>query len=174
LTGSEIGTLVAAYTSLPLAVFSVVLAARSAKEAKRQGDVAERAVFDAQQTARSAAVIHFTGRFFDLMDNGAKFEDPDWTYQYWSLHATEFYFFENNWIPRFMYELWMVELVSTYRAYPLSKSSHQHYVMRYVFNYPNMATFFNELVRLSDAEFSDDVARHIAITDYVAHWKVRH
>jgi hypothetical protein len=173
LTGSEIGTLVVASTSLPLAVFSIGLAARSLKEAKRQGDVAERAVFDAQQTAQSAAVIHFTDRFFALMGNGAKFEDSDWAYHYWSLHATEFYFFDMNWIPLFIYELWMVELVSTYRAYPLSRSSHQQYVTRYALNYPEMATFFNELARISEAEFSDDAARHVAITHYVVHWKDR-
>jgi len=173
LTGSEIGTLAVACTSLPLAAFSVVFAAQSVKESKRQSDVAEQAVLDAQQTAQSAAVIHFTNRYFDLMGNGPKFEDPDWTSEYWSLHATEFYFFDNNWIPRFMYELWMVELVFTYRIHPLSRSSHQHYVKRYALNYPDMATFFNELVRISEAEFSDDVARQVAITNYVAHWEDR-
>jgi hypothetical protein len=171
LTGSEIGTLAVASASLPLAVFSIVLAARSLNESRRQGDVAERAVFDAQQTAQSAAVIHFTNRFFDLMGNGAKFEDADWAYQYWSLHATEFYFFDKNWLPLFMYELWMVELVSTYRTHPLSKSSHQRHVARYALNYPEMASFFNELARISEREFRDDKARHEAITCYIVAWK---
>jgi hypothetical protein len=188
LTSFEIGSLIAAGLSLPLAAFSVVFAARSAKEAKRQADEAaravleakrqadeaERAVLEAQQAAQSAAVIHFASRFFDLMGGGEKFEDLAWAYHYWSLHATEFYFFDNNLIPRFMYELWMVELVFTYRDKPLSKESHQKYVERYAFNYPDMATFFNELARISEKEFSDDVARHKAITNYVVHWKDRH
>jgi len=171
LTGSEIGSLAVAFASLSLAVFSIVLAARSLKESRRHGDVAERAALDARQTAQSAAVIHFTNRFFDLMRNGPRFEDADWANQYWSLHATEFYFFDKNWLPLFMYELWMVELVSTYRSHPLSRSSHQRHVARYALNYPEMATFFNELVRISETKFSDDTERHTAITHYVVQWK---
>jgi hypothetical protein len=173
LTGFEIGSLIAACLSRPLATFSVVFAAQSAKEAKRQAGAAEQAILDAQQSAQSAAVIHFTGRFFDLMKSGSKFRNSAWAYQYWSLHATEFYFFDNNLIPRFMYELWMVELVFTYRVDPDSRTSHQEYVKRYALNYPAMATFFGELGRISQQEFSSIIERHEAITDYVVRWKAR-
>jgi hypothetical protein len=74
LTGFEIGTLAVAGFSLLVSVASVGFAYRSVKEAKRQGDVAERAVSHAQQAAQSAAVIHFTDRFFDLMRSGPDFE----------------------------------------------------------------------------------------------------
>jgi hypothetical protein len=164
LTGFELGTLAAAGFSALVSMASAGFAYRSAKEAKRQGDVAERAVSHAQQAAQSAAVIHFTDRFFDLMRSGPNFENKDWAYQFWSLQATESYFFDNNWLPQFMYELWMVELVHTYRTYPLSRASHQRYVTRYALNYPEMTTFFDGLRQISKKEFSDDVVRHKAIT----------
>lgn len=174
MTGFELGTLAAAGFSVLVSMASAGFTYRSAKEAKRQGDVAERAVSHAQQAAQSAAVIHFTDRFFDLMRSGPNFENKDWAYQYWSLQATEFYFFDNNWLPQFMYELWMVELVHTYRTYPPSRASHQKYVTRYALSYPEMTTFFDGLRQISRREFSGDVVRHKAITDYVAYWKDRH
>jgi hypothetical protein len=105
---------------------------------------------------------------------GRTSKSKDWAYQYWSLQATEFYFFDNNWLPQFMYELWMVELVHTYRAYPPSRPSHQRYVTRYALSYPEMTTFFDGLHQISKREFTDDVVRHKAINSYVAHWKGRH
>jgi hypothetical protein len=90
MNGSDILTTAAAYGALLLSGFSLVFAGRSVKETRRQADLAERNIDHAREAGHGATVTHFTSRFFDLITGGMKFDDPDWTYQYWSLHATEF------------------------------------------------------------------------------------
>jgi hypothetical protein len=95
-------------------------------QTRRQADVAVAQAELSAGTGQSATVIHFTSRFFDLIRDGMRFESDEWRYQYWSLHASEFYFFHNGWLPRVMYESWMVELVNKcYRAQPQAWSWHR-------------------------------------------------
>ncbi len=89
-----------------------------------------------QQLMRGDAVMHFTSRFFDLMKNGEpvkRFQDADWAYQFWSLHATEFYFFQHSVLPVFMYSLWMIDLAKLYCGAEGEKarSSHVQYLNTY-------------------------------------------
>jgi hypothetical protein len=166
-------TIAAAYGALLASAVSVVLAARSTREAHRQADLAEHAIDHARQAGQAATVIHFTSRFFDLMKDGDHFDDRAWAYQFWSLQATEFYFFDNAWLPSFMYELWMVELVAGYCADPAVWPSHKQYLNRYSANYPTMLKFFTGLAEIAEAEIATDHERNATITAYVAAWPSR-
>jgi hypothetical protein len=166
-------TIAAAYGALLASAVSVVLAARSTREAHRQADLAEHAIAHAKQSGQVATVIHFTSRFFDLMKEGEHFEDRDWTYQFWSLQATEYYFFDNAWLPSFMYELWMVEMVAAYCADPAVWRSHEQYLTRYSSNYPTMLSFFTGLAEIATQSFESDHDRNATITGYVAAWPSR-
>jgi hypothetical protein len=167
---AEVLTAAAAYGALLASFVSVVLAARSAREARRQADVAERATEHAQQSGVGAIVIHFTSRFFELMKGGPRFDDPDWTYQYWSLQATEFYFFDNGWLPSFLYEIWMVEMVTGYRSFPGTKDSH-HYLERYAANYPSIVRFFAHLADIATTDFDSERDRNLAVSSLVSSWR---
>jgi hypothetical protein len=169
----EILTTAAAYGALLFSAFSVILAARSAKEARRQADVAERATEHAQQSGAGAIVIHFTSRFFDLMRGGPRFDDPDWEYQFWSLQDIEFYFFDHGWLPRFIYELWMVDLVAGYRTFPQTGRSHQQHLERLAANYPDMVRFFAHLAEVAATDFDSERERNRAVSDFVSSWRKR-
>jgi hypothetical protein len=165
--GEVFGT-VAALVALPISVVSMLLAARSAKEARRQADSAELALDNARQAGQGATVIHFTNRFFDLIHDGLRFTDPAWAQQFWGLQSTEFYFFDRGWLPGFMYELWMVELVDAYRADPAVWASHQRYLTRFAVNYPDMVAFFAGLAAIAGQDFADAPERNQNITRYVS------
>ena len=66
-----------------------------------------------QQNSLGNATIHFTSRFMDLVRDGKaieKIDDPDWSYRFWTLISTEFYFFHHQMLPHFMFKLWMYDL----------------------------------------------------------------
>src|SRR5215470_3439002 len=104
----------AAVVSTAVAMLALGYSRIAVRAARDQATAAIGANQFARQVGQGEAVIHFTGRFFDLMSGGTRFGDQAWEYRFWSLHATEFYFFDNGWVPRFMYQLWMVELASLY------------------------------------------------------------
>jgi len=131
-----------------------------------------------QQFARSDAVIHFTSRFFDLIKDGeppGSFADPNWAYQFWSLQATEFYFFHHGMLPVFMYELWMIELARLYTG-PGGhqiRQSHIHSLDSYSFNYPDMIDFYNQLYEMARAN-SDGNLRNRKVAQFVSSWCSEH
>jgi hypothetical protein len=167
--------------SAATAVISVLIAYWAARESRKSANAtatqAERAAeanFQARQIGQSEAVIHFTSRFFDLMKEGAKFTDRNWAYQYWSLQATEFYFFHNDWIPLFMYRLWMVELASTYSESEEVWKSHERYLNYYSSNYSDMCDFFNEIRTISTRHQNDLSTRNRKVEEFVNSWKREH
>jgi hypothetical protein len=168
---AEFLTTAAACGALLVSAVSAAFAARSARETRRQADVAELATEHAQQSGVGAIVIHFTSRFFELMKDGPRFDDPAWTYQYWSLQATEFYFFDNGWLPSFLYELWMVEMVTGYRSFPETKDSHRHYLDRYAANYPSIVSFFAHLADIATTDFDSERDRNLAVSELVSSWR---
>lgn len=165
---AEVFSTVAALLALPVSVISVLLAVRSAKEARRQADSAELSLDNARQAGQSTTVIHFTNRFFDLIRDGLRFADPSWAQQFWGLQATEYYFFDRGWLPGFMYELWMVELVEAYRADAAVWASHEQYLDRFAVNYPEMVAFFSGLAVIANQEFATARDRNLSITRYLA------
>ena len=131
-----------------------------------------------QQFARSNAVIHFTSRFFDLIKDGEptqKFADPIWAHQFWSLQATEFYFFHHGMLPAFMYELWMIELVKLYSGAngPQIMKSHNEFLGSYSFNYPDMIEFYNHLHETAKTNV-DGNARNRKVAKFVKNWCSTH
>jgi ABC-type multidrug transport system fused ATPase/permease subunit len=131
-----------------------------------------------QQFARSGAVIHFTSRFFDLIKDGEpinKFADPIWAQQFWSLQATEFYFFHHGMLPAFMYELWMIELAKMYSG-PSGQQimqSHIEFLDSYSFNYPDMVDFYNQLYETAKAN-ADGNLRNRKVAQFVKTWCSAH
>lgn len=123
-----------------------------------------------QQVERGGAVIHFTDRFFELTKAGPPeqlIDDPAWAYQYWSLLATEFYFFHSGILPTFLYSLWMADLAALFSgpAGEAAIESQRTYMKRYVFNYPEMGEFFSELHSLSSKSTGTQLDR--AVSAYV-------
>lgn len=132
-----------------------------------------------QQLARGNAVMHFTSRFFDLLKEGepvSKFSDTDWAYQFWSLHSTEFYFFQHGMLPAFMYTLWMIDLAKLYckEAHGAKiRKSHTDHLETYSFNYPDMIEFFNEIYERAKSCDNENM-RNRRIAEYVTPWIAEH
>jgi len=97
------------------------------RQAKRQADLPEAAVRHAHESGYSTTVGYFWNWFFELVRGGMCFDDPDWTEQYWRLQHMEFYYFGNGWLPHFIYELWVMDLVECYRTIPAALPSHNTY-----------------------------------------------
>jgi hypothetical protein len=144
--------------------------ATAAISARHSSRLATRALADAYQGRQIDAIIHFTSRYLDLAKDGERFDDEDWLAQYWGLLATEFYFFENGWLPPFMFQLWMIELVSRgYDSSPEIWASHERHLERfYAVNYERMYKFFWGLHQLSQDQFTKTAERNRAIDDYTA------
>lgn len=157
-----------AVISAAVAMLAVGYSRSAVRAARDQASAAIGANQFARQVGQSEAVIHFTGRFFDLMCDGPKFGDQAWEYQFWSLHAAEFYFFDNTWIPSFMYQLWMVELTSLY-ADDRVRESHNDYLQCYSGNYARMSSFFEELQGIG-WRYKDPVSRNRKVADLVDGW----
>jgi hypothetical protein len=163
----------AAVVSCGVSAWAITIARQAAVAAAHEATAAQEANEHARRMGQSEAVIHFTGRFFDLMADGAQFADPAWTYQFWSLHATEFYFFHNRWIPEFMYQLWMVELASTYCESPKIWASHERYLSNYSPNYPQMCDFFRRVHEIATGHRNDLSSRCRAVQEHVKNWLVQ-
>ena len=142
----------------------------------RQAQKADQALAQGNQLAQSNAVMHFTDRFFDLLkDSGNNvgqkiINNEAWAYQFWSLHATEFYFFHHNWIPTFMYSLWMVGLAELYSEENGEKirQSHEKYLRVYSLNYDEMVAFFTKLYDM--AQEPDEKVRNDNIATWIEEW----
>lgn len=162
----------AAVVSAIIAFFAVRYSRSVVHAAREQASAAIGANDFARQVGQSQAVVHFTGRFFDLLSDGPRFGDAKWEYQFWSLHATEFYFFDNSWVPGFMYQLWMVELAAMYRT-PEVRESHARYLQAYSGNYARMCDFFDEVQEVARRHDGDASSRNRKVASVVEHWEKR-
>jgi hypothetical protein len=121
----------------------------------------------------SQTVIHFTDRFFDLMKGVSSIEDklladPDWRYQFWSLHAKEFYFFDKGALDAFMYSLWMADLAELYASRKGEEiwKTHDKYLNVYVHSYGKMKHFY-EYIRHLAVTVPDPSRRNEEIRSFV-------
>ncbi len=167
MTTFELISVIVAITAL---VASIITVAFSGIQTRR----ATQALLLQQQIERGNAVIHFTSRFFDLVKEGGtfrQFDNPDWAYQFWSLHATEFYFFQYGILPTFMYSLWMIDLASLYSGNDgqFIRETHTKYLNTYSFNYPDMIFFFNEIYELARTA-GDENLRNRKVAEFVTTW----
>ena len=127
-----------------------------------------------QQLERGTAVLHFTSRFFDLVKAGrpeSRLRNPEWAYEFWSLHTTEFYFFHHGILPVFMYTLWMMDLASFYCGEPgeQNRQSHVEYLHTYSFHYPEIGAFYEEIYSIARSS-GDELSRNRHITRFVEEW----
>ena len=145
--------------SLIISILALAVSGYLTHEANKKAD---QSIQLSQQTTKFDAVMHFTNRFMELLKTGNYAEtaipitdrivaDKGWADQYWSLHATEFYFFDNGVLPEFMYSLWMVELAELYASSEGEKirDSHCTYLRVYSSNYERMCKFYSELYKLA-------------------------
>jgi hypothetical protein len=157
--------------SAVVAVFSCAISFRMLRISRSQADLAAKANDHAKQIGHGQAVIHFSSRYFDLMNRGPRFDDAQWMYQLWSLHSTEFYFFHMGWLPEFMYELWMAELASTYRTQGQVWTSHEKYLSCYSANYPEMWDFFCKIHEFAIRQGDNDPRPSAEVQAFVRSWR---
>ena len=135
-----------------------------------------------QEIERADAVMHFTNRYVDLLGRGNPADmisdaGYDFEFEFWSLHATEFYFFHHGVLPEFMYSLWMIDLGELYAAdqEKAIRHSHENYLQAYAFGYPKMVGFYDELHRVAAPSSPQSAQeRNHAIVDVVAAWINEH
>jgi hypothetical protein len=135
---------------------------------------ANKGTFASQQLERGNAVLHFTSRFFDLIQKGEPekmLADHEWSYQFWSLHATEFYFFHHGILPSFIYTIWMIDLSKFYTGVEGEKvrQSHLNYLHSYSFHYQLMADFYNQIFEFAKT-CGDETIRNRKVADFVTDW----
>jgi hypothetical protein len=140
----------------------------------RQTGLAVSALQLNQQVSRAQSVIHFTNRFFDLVEKGEpcnRFNDQNWIYQFWSLHATEFYFFHHGIIPTFMYSLWMIDLAALYDCSngPAIRETHKNYLESYSLNYIEMIEFYHSIYEIA-RDCDDVILRNRKVSRFVMDW----
>lgn len=167
MTISELISFSVAIVALLLSVIGIVFSGIQTKRAT------ETLVMN-QQLERGNAVIHFTSRFFDLVRDGepdSELTNPQWAYQFWSLHATEFYFFHHGILPTFMYSLWMIDMAKLYSGPngQHARQSHIQYLHTYSFNYPEMISFFNEINEMART-CNDENMKNRKVAEYVSSW----
>lgn len=139
---------------------------------------------------RGGFIVHFSTRFFSLLDDismnsGANsiidfFGDDTlpqrkWTHSYWSLVATEFYFYHHKLLPTQLFSLWMVDLARLYSSSngEVIRETHIKYLNTYKYGYEEMATFFEDIYRLSKKAKgmqNEDANRSKLIVDFVNDW----
>jgi hypothetical protein len=160
--------------SITIAIVALILSAATVVYTHIQTKRAKEAVVFQQQIARGDAVMHFTDRFFDLLRTGEplrQISDPDWAYQFWSLQASEFYFFHHGLLPPFMYSLWMIDLAELYSGIDGQKvrETHVKYLKEYSLHYHEMTSFYSELYKLAK-DYSDNATRNRKVAEFVTIW----
>ncbi len=142
--------------------------------ARDQAEIAARSYRHARQIGHSQAVLQFIGQFTELMNAGPKFDDSSWSYVFWSLHSTEFYFYHNDMLPEFIYQLWMMDLASLYVDDDAAWRTHDKYLTNYQFGYGEMREFFEEIKSIAAANKEIVRVRNRGIVDYMQLWKSGH
>ena len=118
-----------------------------------------------------------TSQFFDLLKEGNlndKIKKPDWSYRFWSILSTEFYFFHHGILPSFMFTLWMIDLSGIYSGTDGEeiRKSHMKYLDTYSFLYADMTGFFSQLHTIAK-ECSHDSERNQKVSEYVNEWYMK-
>ena len=132
------------------------------------------AILMQRQVFRGNTIENFSNRFFELLKQGRlhdKINDPDWAYQFWSLLATEFYFYHHCILPEFMYSLWMIDLAKLYYEENGTsiRKSHTNYLDTYSFQYTKMTDFFDMIHQISQ-KYSHEKARNENVSKFVKDW----
>lgn len=122
---------------------------------------------------QAETVRYFTQEYFRLVERNGKptpeqFEDEIWTYGYWSLLNTEFYFFHVEVIPFHMFTLWMADLADLYTKTPKAWQSHIKFLGFYNDLYPEMREFFKKINEFSKIEGQSE--KHRKMLEFVSEW----
>jgi hypothetical protein len=145
---------VTATASVVIAIVAMWYSRGAARAARDQAVAALNANNFARQLRQSEAVLQFTERYGDMTNGGSKFGDRNWEYQLWALYALEYFFFERGWIPEFIFELWMTELVSIYGSDEV-RESHARYLQLFENHDVKVRAFYRGLQRIAQ-ELADD------------------
>ncbi len=160
------------------AIVALIVAAITAWATYRQAKKTEDALTLQQRFSRANTVLHFTQSFFHLIEqNGRvtseKLQDLDWSYKYWGLHSTEFYFYHIGVIPKLMYALWIVDVADLYASDEgCAWQSHEEFLNHYSVLYPEMKDFFSKINDISKTKSRD--TRHRDVREYVLDWVDKH
>jgi hypothetical protein len=162
------------FLSFSIALVAVIISVIAVSYNGIQVKQATKAALLQQQIERGNVTMHFTDRYFDLVKEGdtfKNFNNENWAYQFWSLHATEFYFFHHGVLPVFMYSLWMIDLANLYTGDGEKeiRVSHEKYLETYSFNYPEMIEFYT-LINQIATQFNNENLRNKNIAEFVERW----
>lgn len=165
--------------SLVISIIALFTSGLLAYGANKRSD---QAIIVARQAAKFDAVMHFTERFLDLLKSGNGTDtgysinkrivsDQAWAEQFWSLHATEFYFFHNQILPVSIYSLWIVELAELYASHDgeMIWQSHSRYLDIYSREYSAMCDFYTNIFQLSESHATQG-EKNQSITHFVRAW----
>ncbi|GAA2819655.1 hypothetical protein [Saccharopolyspora taberi] len=147
------------------------VAAEQLAVATRQAETAKQAYHHARQISHSQATVNFVERFLGLIRGGKKFDDPEWSFEFWSLYTIEFYFFHNDMIPDFMYRLWMKDLAFIYLESEDAWESHERYLKDFQMSYDEMHEFFDSIKGIAMSHRADQASRARAVERFVGDWK---
>jgi len=158
--------------NLGVARESAGVARESAEAARKSAEMAERLNRETRDTRDVATITACNQRYLDWCSKGVDFDNRDWCYGMWDLHATEFNFFRMGWLPLLMFRFWMNTLGYWY-AQPDDDGvwhSHRDYLTTYSGSLTEMYDFFHGIWDIARKNRVDVAARNRKIEDYVEKW----
>jgi hypothetical protein len=156
-----------------LAVVSAMLALGSLALARRSLQTAERLNRETTQARDVVTIASSNQRFLDWRSRGPDFDDELWCYGLWDLIATEFSFFQQGWLPLFMFRFWMNTLGTWYAEQPQAWPSHQRFLAKYSGSFTAMDDFFQGIWQATRDSGGNPVARNRRIEEFVDTWHAR-
>jgi hypothetical protein len=171
MTTFELISLIVAMGALLASALAVLFSALQTRRATE-------AVTIEAQLSRSEAILHFSNCFLDLAREGRTRDlvaDPAWAERFWALHTLEFYFFQHDILPLFIFSLWVTYLAQLYAgpSGAVAWTSHRAYLEEDVVNYAEMTQFY-ERVHAFAVHQADPRERNEQIADFVAAWLPQH
>jgi hypothetical protein len=125
--------------------------------------------------ARDVATITACNqRYLDWRSKGPDFDDANWCYGMWDLLATEFNFFQQGWLPSFMFRSWMNTLGAWYADHQNAWPSHQRFLATYSGSRAEMEDFFQGIWRIARDNQASIVARNRKVEGFVDEWHANH
>jgi hypothetical protein len=161
--------MIADYVATGTSAVSLLIALASVLVARKSVEMAGQLNLETRDSRNVMAITACNQRYLDWRRNGLEFENENWCYGIWDLVATEFNFFQEGWLPLFIFGFWMNTLSAWYREYPNAWPSHRRFLENYSGSQTDMEKFFQGIYAISrDSEPVE--ARNRAIEIYVNNW----
>lgn len=111
-----------------------------------------------------SSIEFFSNSFKEILkdcDRGlvSSLENEQFAKNYWSLLSNEYYAFHYGVIPKFLFSLWIVDLLRIYKSKNGVKirEFHKNHLKVYNLVYQEMCLFFQEVYKISQMEIDEDL-----------------